>query len=85
MCPLIVNQGEPSEARLLARGDEVHIYRWTKPFRPLGRTVAGRIPANPKRRQNTMAKKATAPMKPAPKKGAMKPAPAKKGMMKGAC
>lgn len=80
MCPLIVNQGEPSEARLLARGDDIHIYRYTKPFRPEGRAAAGRTPANPKRKQTTM-KKAAAPMKAAPKKGAVKSAPAKAGMM----
>lgn len=85
-CPLIVNRGEPSEARLLARGDEVHIYRYTKPFRPEGRTAAGRTPTNPKRKQTTMAKKTTAaPMKAtaATKKGAMKSAPSKMPMKKG--
>lgn len=83
-CPLIVNQGQPSEARLLARGDEVHIYRYTKPFRPEGRTAAGRTPTNPKRKQTTMKKATAAPMKAAPKKGAMKSAPSKMPMKKGA-
>lgn len=81
-CPLVVNQGEPSEVRLIARGRHVHIYHYTKNFRPNRRAAAGRHPANPtpKTPHPTMAKKATsapafakkAPASKAPAKGAAK-------------
>jgi hypothetical protein len=75
--PLVVNQGLPSEARLLARGDNVHIYIRTRipPIRAnRPRTDSGNI-STPK--QNTMAKKATSTPAPFPaKKGGKKPAPA---------
>jgi hypothetical protein len=69
-CPLVVNQGEPSEVRLIARGRYVHIYHYTKNFRPKRRAATGRNPANQTTPQNTMAKKAPAP-------AAKKAAPAK--------
>jgi len=78
-CPLIINRDEPSEARLVARGDYVFIYRYTKPFRPKPANRRRTDSGNPQRKQ-TM-KKAAAPMKATAKKGAMKPAPAKAGMM----
>lgn len=77
-CPLVVNEGEPSECRLVARGRFVHIYHYSKDFCPLTasrrRTASGKQP-NPIPTMKT-------PMKAAATKGAMKGAA--KGAMKGA-
>lgn len=76
-CPLVINEGEPSECRLVARGRFVHIYHYSKDFCPLTasrrRTVSG-TNTNPIPTMKT-------PMK-AAVKGAAKGAA--KGAMKGA-
>jgi tRNA(Ile2) C34 agmatinyltransferase TiaS len=33
--PLLVNEGLPSECRLVARGDKVFIYAYTRPMKPV--------------------------------------------------
>jgi hypothetical protein len=91
-CPLVVNRGMSSECRLVARSELVFIYHYTRldhPNRSAKKNLpkqeslilsnrAGRIPAYPQENKTAMAKKATsAPMKAAPKKGAV--VPAKKG------
>lgn len=77
-CPLVINEGEPSECRLVARGQHVHIYHYSQdyfcPLTASRRRTASGTNTNPTPTMKT-------PMK-AAVKGAAKGAA--KGAMKGA-
>jgi len=88
VCPLVINPGQPSECRLVARGKHVHIYHYTRLDNPkrsrkshLARPTSKPHREEPGNQPNSIPTMKT-PMKGAAKKAATKGAA--KGAMKGA-